>query len=182
MIHPYIDCARRLGRGGIKAEDIDNIVCDTGEGLVHRLWEPLASKHRPPSGYAAKFSMPFCMALGFFEDAAGLEQFNDSKVKEPHLLALAQKITYHIDPDNAYPQNYSGHLRVTLKSGKVLIYDQPHMRGGMREPLHHDEIVRKFLFNAAYGGWADDHAKALLDFCETLNQAQDLSRLAEFRR
>lgn len=182
MIHPYIDCARRLGRDGVKADDIESILCDTGEGLVHRLWEPLDAKHGPPSGYAAKFSMPFCMALGFYEDDAGLAQFDDAKVREPHLLEFSKKISYRIDAENEYPRNYSGHLRVTLRSGEVLKYDQPHMRGGMREPLNHDEIVQKFFSNAAYGGWSEDRAKILLDFCETLSQAPDLSSLAAFRR
>jgi len=181
MIHPYIDCARRLGRDGIKADDIDAILCDTGEGLVHRLWEPLDAKHHPRSGYAAKFSMPFCMALGFHEDGAGLAQFDDTKVHSPHLLEFARKISYRIDPDNAYPKNYSGHLKVMLKSGEVLTYDQPHMRGGMHEPLSHDEIVRKFFSNADYGEWSEDHAKKLLDFCGMLGRAPDLSGLAAFR-
>ncbi len=181
MIHPYIDCARRLGRDGIAADDIESILCDTGEGLVHRLWEPLAAKHRPPSGYAAKFSMPFCMALGFFEDGAGLAQFDDAKVQEPRLLALAKKISYRIDPDNDYPKNYSGHLRVTLRSGEVLTYYQPHMRGGMHEPLTSDEIIRKFFSNAGYGGWPEDRAQALLAFCQSLGQAPGLSGLAAFR-
>ncbi|MGI9511003.1 MAG: MmgE/PrpD family protein [Geminicoccaceae bacterium] len=181
MIHPYIDCARRLSRDGIQADDIECILCDTGEGLVHRLWEPLAAKHRPPSGYAAKFSMPFCMALGFFEDDAGLAQFDDAKMCEPHLLNFAEKIGYRIDPENGYPKNYSGHLKVTLTSGEVLTYDQPHMRGGMHEPLTHDEIVRKFFSNAAHGGWSEDRAEALLAFCQSLGQAPDLSGLAGFR-
>jgi 2-methylcitrate dehydratase PrpD len=42
MTHPYIDCARRLGRR-VKADDIVEMVCDVGEGTVHRLWEPLAA-------------------------------------------------------------------------------------------------------------------------------------------
>src|SRR5271155_5323806 len=40
MTHPYIDCARRLPARGIKAGDIGEIVCEVGEGTVHRLWEP----------------------------------------------------------------------------------------------------------------------------------------------
>lgn len=181
MIHPYIDCARRLGRDGVQADNIENILCDTGEGLVHRLWEPLAAKRRPPSGYAAKFSMPFCMALGFFEDDAGLAQFDDAKMCEPHLLNFAEKISYRIDSENAYPRNYSGHLKVTLKSGEVLNYDQPHMRGGMHEPLTHDEIIRKFFSNAAHGAWSEEQAQALLTFCQNLGQAHDLGGLASFR-
>src|ERR1700759_5267858 len=45
MTHPYIDCARRLV-GRVKPEDVAEIVCDVGEGTVHRLWEPLAAKQR----------------------------------------------------------------------------------------------------------------------------------------
>ena len=56
MTHPYIDCARRLGARGIKPDDVVEMVCDVGEGTVHRLWEPLAAKQTPTNGYAGKFS------------------------------------------------------------------------------------------------------------------------------
>src|SRR5688572_30500012 len=42
MIHPYIDCARRLAARGVALDQVRGIVCDVGEGTVHRLWEPLA--------------------------------------------------------------------------------------------------------------------------------------------
>src|SRR5712692_9122722 len=58
MTHPFIDCARRLAGRGIKAEEIKELVCEVGEGTVHRLWEPLADKQRPRNGYAAKFATP----------------------------------------------------------------------------------------------------------------------------
>ena len=64
MTHPYIDCARRLAARGVKPEDIAEIVCDVGEGTVHRLWEPLAAKQKPANGYAGKFSQPYCIATG----------------------------------------------------------------------------------------------------------------------
>ena len=182
MIHPYIDCARRLGRDGVEGRRYRE------HPLRHRrrpgappLGAARHAKHTPPSGYAAKFSMPFCMALGFFEDDAGLAQFDDTKVHEEHLLEFARKISYRIDPENEYPRNYSGHLEVTLKSGEVLTYHHPHMRGGMHEPLTHDEIVLKFFSNATHGGWSGDHAEALLAFCENLGQTPDLGGLAAFR-
>ncbi|MEQ9041970.1 MAG: MmgE/PrpD family protein [Silicimonas sp.] len=181
MIHPYIDCARRLARDGIRAEEIDSILCDTGEGLVHRLWEPLAAKHRPPSGYAAKFSMPFCMAIGFYDDDAGLAEFDDSVVTRPELLALAGKIRYRIDPKNDYPRNYTGDLEVRLTSGKVLTYHQPHMRGGQHEPLTDTEIERKFFSNAEFGDWPRDRAEMLLTFCKNLGNVPDLGGLSAFR-
>jgi len=181
MIHPYIDCARRLRADSVNPDQVADVVCETGEGLVHRLWEPLAAKHRPPSGYAAKFSMPFCMALGLIEGDAGLAQFGDEKVHDPRLLELAGKIRYEIDPANDYPRNYTGHMRVTLKSGEVLDYRQPHMRGGQHEPLTNAEITAKFCSNAAYGGWEPETADRLLDFCQTLGDRPDVSGLAAFR-
>ncbi|MEQ9606730.1 MAG: MmgE/PrpD family protein [Kiloniellaceae bacterium] len=182
MIHPYIDCTIRLAQQGIKGEEIESIVCETGEGLVHRLWEPLAAKHQPPSGYAAKFSMPFCMAVAFYEGDAGLAQFTDEKAKDARVLALARRISYVIDPDNEYPRNYSGHIRVTLKTGQVVELRQPHMRGGMHEPLSDADIVAKFFANAAHGGWSPQQAEALLSFCQGLGEQPDLAGLARFRR
>src|SRR3546814_8112495 len=83
MSHPYVDGTIRLAQQGIRSDDSVSVVCETGEGLVHRLWEPLAAKHQPPSGYAAKFSMPYCMAVGFYEGDAGLAQFSDDKARDP---------------------------------------------------------------------------------------------------
>jgi 2-methylcitrate dehydratase PrpD len=181
MIHPYIDCMIRLAQQGVAADDIVDIECEAGAGLVDRLWEPLASKHRPPSGYAAKFSMPYCMAVGFLEQAAGLEQFTDAKAADPHILSLARKIHYVVDPDNEYPVNYTGHIKVTLADGTVRELRQPHMRGGVREPLTRDELIDKYRGNAAYGGWRSGDADRLLDFCLGLPDRRDLGELRSFR-
>ena len=69
MIQPYIDCARQLREQGIRIDDIDTIICDTAEGYVHRLWEPAELKRSPPTSYAAKFSVPFGIALGLVRGA-----------------------------------------------------------------------------------------------------------------
>jgi len=182
MIHPFIDCMIRFRAEGIPADEIVSIECETGEGLVDRLWEPLADKHRPPSGYAAKFSMPFCMAVAYFDGDAGLEQFTDAKARDPEILSLAKKIRYIIDPQNEYPRNYSGHIRVTLRSGGIREYRQPHFRGGMREPLTRDELIAKFRGNIAYGGLDEIFADALLDFCLTIETTPNMSTLGQFRR
>ena len=52
------------------------MVCEVAEGTVHRLWEPLAAKQRPPNGYAAKFATPFILATGFVKGGVGLERLH----------------------------------------------------------------------------------------------------------
>jgi len=71
MTQPFIDCAIALAESGVGPDEIREIVCEVGEGTVHRLWEPLDVKRRPPTGYAAKFSTPYCMAVGFLDRRAG---------------------------------------------------------------------------------------------------------------
>jgi 2-methylcitrate dehydratase PrpD len=162
MTHPYIDCARRLAKRGIAPGDIVELVCEVGEGTVHRLWEPLAAKQAPNNGYAGKFSTPYCIAAGFLRGNVGLADFTDAAVKEPAVVALAQKVRYRIDPQNPYPNNFTGHIRASLRDGSAVEERQPHMRGGAHEPLSRQDIEAKFLLNARHGGYDDARAQAAL--------------------
>lgn len=162
MTQPFIDCSIELANRGVTAADIESIVCEVGEGTVHRLWEPLADKHAPQTTYAAKFSTPICMALGFVDRKAGLAQFAESRVFDPAVRALASKISYVINPDDEYPKNFTGHLKARLADGREIEIRQPYMRGGKQAPLSIAEIEEKFTDNAAYGGWSSQTAEAFL--------------------
>jgi 2-methylcitrate dehydratase PrpD len=153
MTHPYIDCARRLAARGIAADEIEELVCEVGEGTVHRLWEPLAAKQCPTNGYGAKFSTPYCIAAGFIRRNVGLDSFTDAAVQDPLVRALARKVRYVVDPTNPYPRNFTGHIRARLRDGREVEERQPHMRGGVHEPLTRAEIEEKFALNCAHGGW-----------------------------
>jgi 2-methylcitrate dehydratase PrpD len=176
MNQPYIDCALRLARKGFAAEDVAEVRCETAEGYVHRLWEPLAAKQRPPNDYAAKFSTPFNIAVAFVTGAAGFEAFSERTVRDARILGLAGKVKYDVDPDNPYPARYTGHVRMTLKDGRVFEERQPHIRGGVHEPLPHEELERKFLANAAHGGWSAELAQRFLAHAkEAFDGQMDLS-------
>jgi 2-methylcitrate dehydratase PrpD len=153
MVQPYIDCARRLAQRGIAAEAIAEMVCEVGEGTVHRLWEPLAAKQAPPNGYAAKFSTPYCVAAAFLHGNLGLDAFTDAAVADPAVRALAAKVSYRIDPTNPYPNAYTGHIQATLADGRTIEERQPHLRGGAQAPLSRAELEEKFALNARAGGW-----------------------------
>jgi len=162
MNQPYIDCAVRLSKKGIRAEDVTDVLCETAEGYVHRLWEPLASKHRPANDYAAKFSTPFNVAVAFITGGAGLAAFTEQTVRDERILALAAKVRYVVDPDNPYPRAFTGHIRMTLKDGSVVEERQPYIRGGVNDPLTRAEIEGKFRSNCEFGGWSRDRIDAFL--------------------
>ncbi len=163
MNQPYVDCALRLAKKGIRAEDVADILCETAEGYVHRLWDPLPSKHRPPNEYVAKFSAPFNIAVAFVTGGAGLSAFTEKTVRDERILALASKVRYVVNPNDPYPKAYTGHIRMTLKDGRVIEELQPHIRGGIHEPLTRAEIEGKFCGNCEFGGWPRERAQRFLD-------------------
>jgi 2-methylcitrate dehydratase PrpD len=162
MAHPYIDCARKLVAAGLPIDQIETIECETAEGIVHRLWEPLAAKQQPPNGYAAKFSIPYAIAVGMLRGDAGLLDYEDTVVCDPAVRALAAKVRYVIDPANPYPKQFTGHLRVTLVNGEVREARQGHFRGGAMAPLSSADLEAKFRANCVYGGWSPEQANTAL--------------------
>src|SRR6201746_397137 len=178
MAQPYIDCARRLAGRGVAAEDVSEIVCEVAEGTVHRLWEPLADKQHPRNGYAAKFAVPYLLAAGFVHGGVGLGAFTEGAIRDAKVLALAAKVKFVIDPDNPYPNNYTGHIRATLNDGSVIEERQPYLRGGAQEPLTRQDATDKFALNAQHGGWDKMQSEMALKLLAGLYDTRiDLSSL-----
>ncbi len=181
MIQPYIDCAIALRRGGIAPHAVESVRCETAEGIVHRLWEPLTEKRRPTTPYSAKFSVPYCVALGLIQGTAGLADFTPERIADPEILGLAARVGYVVDPHNEYPRNYTGHVEVRLRDGKVHEARQAHMRGGVREPLSHEELARKFRDNVVFGGGSEARVQTLRGLLETLFERDAVSDLGACR-
>ncbi len=120
------------------------------------------------------------MAVGFVDGDAGRAQFTAEKIADPAILTLAAKIGYEIDPDNAYPANFTGHLHATLKDGTVHEIRRGQMRGGARAPLSRADLVAKAKKNIAYGGWDEARAERLIAFCQSFGDDTGPLTLAEF--
>jgi 2-methylcitrate dehydratase PrpD len=150
IAQPYMDCAARLRRQhGVLPDAITAIRCRTSPGPVPRLWEPLAAKHAPPNGYAAKFSLPYLLASILVRGKAGLAEFTDEAVHDPAVLRVAGRVRYELDPSIDYPRQFIGDVAITLADGRVLRERQDRPRGGPDAPLTRAEIDAKFRGNAA---------------------------------
>ena len=150
IAQPYMDCAWRLRqRHGLEPGQIVEIRCATAPGPIPRLWEPLAAKRRPPNGYAAKFSLPYLVAVILVKGAAGLAEFTDQAVGDEAVLRLAAKVGYEVDPTIDYPRQFVGRVAVTLRDGRLVEERQDHPRGGPADPLAPEEVESKFRGNAA---------------------------------
>ena len=172
MTQPFIDCAKRLAER-VEAAAIVSLHCRVGEGTVHRLWEPIALKRKPPNPYAAKFSTPYCIAVGFVRGNAGLAEFTDEAVRDAAVLDMANRVSFEINPDDEYPRNYTGSISATLADGSIVEELQPYMRGGSRDPMSREELVAKCAANIAYGGVDARVADTLAEFADSLGEASN---------
>ena len=115
---------------------------------------------------------------GFVHGGVGLRGFTESAIRDERVLALAAKVKFVIDPDNPYPNNYTGHIRATLRDGSVVEDRQPYLRGGAQEPLTRQDVIDKFRLNAEHGGWSAAQSDAALKLLAGLyNGRIDLSSL-----
>ena len=149
IAHPYMDCASRLrAQHRLDPDTIVAVRCRTAEGPVPRLWEPIAAKWTPPNGYAAKFSLPYLLAVMFVRGRVGLADFRDEAVQDEAVLRVARRVTYELDPTIDYPRHFIGDVRVRLASGEELVEHQDHPHGGPDHPMSREDLEGKFRGNA----------------------------------
>lgn len=129
-------------------DEIVEVRCRTAAGPLPRLWEPLAQKRAPQNGYAAKFSLPYLVAVILVKGRAGLAEFEDEAVRDPEVLAVASRVGYELDPAIDYPRQFVGHVRIRARDGRELEARQDHPRGGADFPMTLDELEAKFRGNA----------------------------------
>ena len=176
MAQPFVDCAIKIRKKIKNLNNISSITAKVGEGTVHRLWEPLKEKKNPSTPYSAKFSVPYCVAVGFIRGDAGLNEFNEKSINDKQILNLASKVNYEIDQNNEYPKNYTGTL-ICKTSENEFTEHQPCFRGGIKEPLTKDDIDKKYNANLNYSKISEENKKNLNNFIETLFTKPDFSKI-----
>jgi len=156
--HPAVDAALALRtREGFALASVERI-----HVRVYRAALGLLEGVEPTTPYAAKFSLPFCVAAALRFGDLGLAQFTDETVADAETLALADRITFAPDADLTalYPAQWPSILEATLTSGETLVerVDQP--RGDPDTGVTNTDLVEKFVMLT--GGYMEpERARAL---------------------
>lgn len=145
--HASMNAALELRRDeGVNAQDIESIRARIADVAVPLVCEPLEAKRKPLDSYGAQFSLPYALACCFTRGRFGIEEIEEASYSDPSLRALAQKVSYEIDPDAGFPKYRSGEVIVTLKNGKQV---SRRKRVLPDEPVSLEAIVAKFMQNTA---------------------------------
>jgi 2-methylcitrate dehydratase PrpD len=117
---PYIAAAVALAcKHGLNAADIAWVDVTIGAGVGVSLCEPQDKKRNPLSPYAAKFSIPFCVALALTEREVQLAHFEEDWQSARRAASLAEKVRCTVDPTFDVGAADLGRVQVTLSDGRV---------------------------------------------------------------
>ncbi len=155
--HTGIDAAialrGRLG-GPVEPAQVEALELLVATSTVRTIGQPREAKTRPQSGYHARFSGPYTVAMALRGGGGlglALEDFHDGIAADETLRALADKVEVRGDErcDRIFPHHFPAILRLRLASGQVLEEAVLENRGSRARPLSFGEIRTKFLSNAA---------------------------------
>lgn len=171
-----IDAAIALHRQQrFDVERIESIEALVPPHAVKIVCEPVERRRRPASTYAAQFSIQFQVACALLHGRFGLAELE--RFADPEILALADRVTYRVDPYTGYPKHFSGEVIVTLKDGTRLAHREQINRGAADNPLSEADIAAKFHANAAVANVS--HADALRDIVVGIDSIECASTLGD---
>lgn len=162
----------------LKPADIAAVRALVPQEVVKTVCEPVQAKLRPQNSYDAQFSIPYIVATALTHGSFGLEHLEESALNDPGVLALAQRVTYEVDPDSPFPKYYSGEVVVTTTGGQELRQREHINRGAVDRPLSGSDIEKKFLSNATLAT-STSRAHQVMDAVLALDRAASASDFAE---
>jgi 2-methylcitrate dehydratase PrpD len=178
LTHAFSDAAIALRAAhALRPGDIARIEARAAPGIQPIVCDPIAEKRRPQSDYDAQFSLPYIVAASLARGRFTLDELEADTLKDPEILALCDRVICVDDPESAYPQAYSGMLRIELADGRVLEHREQVHRGAAANPISPADIEGKFYANATRT-LDRDAATRVIEAVMTLDQARSLARLA----
>jgi len=140
-IHAALDGMIHLMRAqGLPAADIRAIEVHTFERALR-----LNNYSDPDSVESAQYSLPFCVAAVAIEGAMGLLPLRGSMLHRPDIVALAGRVTLHVDGDldRMFPERTAA--RVVVHAGSQAVETVcHHPLGDPANPMNWGMLVDKF--------------------------------------
>jgi aconitate decarboxylase len=174
--HPTIDALREMrADAGLEADDVDFVDVYVSSATYHHVGWPYV----PNSVTTAQMNLSYIVAAVLTDGEAFVEQFTDERVRDPKLVALADRVRVHADPEIDAAGDTARHrtrLVVTRFDGSTLSATRDAARGSARDPIDAAEVDEKYMRLAGYA--IDEHAVAALR--SAIDQLDSLENLSSF--
>jgi len=153
--HPAADALLALmQQHHLKAEEVAGVTAHVHQGAL----DVLGPVTDPQSIHQSKFSMGFVLAQIAVNGRAGLADFTEQSLREPHLRAFHDKVKMALDPeiDRAYPKRWMGRVTVKTRDGREIDQRIGSPKGDPDNTLTRAELEDKALRLAAHSGAATE--------------------------
>lgn len=117
----------------------------------------------PRNTLAAKFSVPFAVATRLVNGSSAMDSFTWNAVRDPRVLALAQKVEIAEDPAMSarLPHERPARVVITDHAGRQWVGEAGVNRGDDAAPYSHGELRAKFM-DLTGRVWPLAHGEAVL--------------------
>lgn len=142
-MHPSIDAILELKQGkNILPKDIEKIEVKTYDIAIKQC----GIIQEPKNVFESKFSIPFGIAVAFFEGNALDEQFSMGRIKNEKIINLAKKVEVMEGEEytEMYPDNWGCKVKIFTNSKEVFEKEILKAKGDHQNPLSREELVNKF--------------------------------------
>ena len=168
VLHPYVDAILRArAQHGITPDQVASIECPVAAFNVSIVCEPLEEKLAPASDAHARISLQYTLAEALTLGRLGRRAYEERRLRDPQILALARRVRYVVDPGFPPPGQFKGAVHITLTDGRVISEIQEHNRGSVENPMTPAELRAKF----------DDNAEDVLSAGERDRLAETIGRM-----
>jgi len=129
----------------IEPEEITRVCVETYSAAVR-----LAGIREATTPSAARFSIPFSVAIAIARKEAGPDQYCDEVVRDRSIQALAQRVEMTVSEkwETAYPQKRGATVTIHTRKGKKVSVEVELAKGEPENPASWGEMYRKFFSNA----------------------------------
>ena len=170
-VHPGIDIALSVD---IDPHEISSIDYHTyGVALMET-----GNIFFPKNESAAKFSLPYGIAVALCKKEAGLDAFSDKYLNDAQIRLLLGKISLH--EDKRYSEKYPGakpaRMIISLNSGEVTEKQLILPKGEPEFPLSKEELEKKF-FDCTSGIIKKDKAQYIIEKVYGFEQSTSIKEI-----
>jgi len=141
--HTALDCVKEILRTHpVAPEDVSSVEVRTSEyQKLHSGWD-----YKPGTIMGAQMNMKYCIAALITEGEVFVDQFTEDKIKDPNLVALAEKVRIEVDPViNALPpEDRTSEVELTTCSGERFHARTEFARGHARNLPSWGDLEAKF--------------------------------------
>jgi aconitate decarboxylase len=146
--HTTIDGVLELRSRGVSVENLERLtVWASKKGHINIGWS-----YRPGEVITAQMNGSYAAAVALIDGDAFIDQFNESRLSDPAILALMPRITFLHDPEldrGGATKRHAVRIEAFRKDGSMLSTEIEQRRGSPEHPLGAAEAEQKFRRLAA---------------------------------